>query len=168
LNYDGYQTDDRCESPLTSLPPTPTLSPTPTIAELPIHSPEPRPDRIIPESAVNLDAGGTWEQRQPGNATQEYKRKSSKIRKARKRASEKTYSKVTCKLQEVELRHSVEQRFVGDAEPLEMEIDASDFPAASTGYVGIGGQPLKTPIKLESIGKKHGTKGFRIVKWNDR
>ena len=90
----------------------------------------------------------------------DYKKQQSKIRKARRKGAKKAAAKSSGKLLNTELRPSVEKRFFDNADPIQVEhFDTSNYPAASTGYVGLGGKKMnnsKKPIKFERIDKQPG------------
>lgn len=151
---------------MTSETSTPESSPKLGNRELPTADP-PSPAPAAPAELPNVDA---LDQREHSGGKVDYKKNRSKIRKARKRAIDKVLSKVSSKLTDGRLRDSIEKRFVSNADPTHVEhFDASNFSAASTGFVGLGGKFKngKKSLKLENIGKDPRTKGFRIVKYDE-
>lgn len=158
-----------CESPLTSMTPTPESSPKLGNGELPPVYPHPLPT-LSSQSPRSL-SDGNFQQRKPSVGKIDYKKQQSKIRKARRKGAKKAAAKSSGKLPNTKLRPSIEKRFVDNADPIQVEhFDASNYSAASTGYVGLGGKKMnnsKKPIKFESIDKQPGMKGFRVIRWRN-
>jgi hypothetical protein len=162
LHYRDHESGAGLESPLTSLPSTP--EPSPIISNLELPPMAPLADPRQPE-LPNVE---TSEQREPSSGRMPYKASRSKIRKARKRAVDKVISRATTKLTDIELRETIEKRFVGDADAVHVKnFDSSSFSAASTGFVGLGGKRhnSKKVVKLENIDKDPKMKGFRVIQW---
>jgi hypothetical protein len=116
----------------------------------------------------NIPEEGTSEGRTPSSGRVAYKKRGSKIRKNKKKAIKKVESEASQKLTDTQLRESIAKKFVGNADSLQTDYDASNFRAVSTGFVGVGCESLKARIKLDDIGTKHKTQKFRIVPWKGR
>jgi len=62
-------------------------------------------------------------------------------------------------------RPSARRKHVKKSNPIQVDIDAADFPVASSAYVGIGDQGNRSVFALHDL---VGSQGFRLVEWDRR
>ena len=87
-------------------------------------------------------------------------KKTHERRKARRRST-----KAASTLGQSACRPSARQKHVTKSNPIQADIDAADFPVASSAYVGIGDQGGLSMFTLHDL---VGSRGFRLVEWNGR
>jgi len=87
-------------------------------------------------------------------------KKNHKRRKAKRRSTKaaSTLGQSTC-------RPSARRKHVKKSNPIQVDIDATDFPVASSAYVGIGDQGGRSVFALHDL---VGSRGFRLVEWDGR
>jgi len=72
------------------------------------------------------------------------------------------------KLSNYQHKPYMEKKFFKMAKAICVDYDASDYPACSTGYVGLQGKIHKTTIRLEDLlGLKAPVK-YQLIKWQGR
>jgi hypothetical protein len=87
-------------------------------------------------------------------------KKTHEKRKARRRSKKEasTLAQSTC-------RPSARRKHIKRSNPIQADIDAADFPVASSAYVGIGDEGGRTAFTLQNL---VGSRGFRLVEWDGR
>jgi hypothetical protein len=60
------------------------------------------------------------------------------------------------------------EKFLKNAQPVHAEYDASNYPACSTGYVGLRGKNHKKIMKLEDVYGPESKQSYRLVQWQGK
>ena len=148
-------------SPLSSLPPSLSPSPlippqdpshVPTTFELTPQTPADHPDQIAAPSDSNNGQKGR----------RHHQNKKSHAR--RKAAREKV--KASKKLEDLTARPQARRKYVKGSTVINVDMDASDFPASSSSYIAVGDCSGHRVFKIQDLVGPQSKHGLRLVDWD--
>jgi hypothetical protein len=145
-------------SPLSSLPSS--LSPSPAI---PPQDPPHEPTPLELTAPTLTEDGPIW-----SNASDLSARRGNRQKKkshAQRKAARKK-AKAAKKLEELTARPQARRKYVQASSSIDVEMDASNFPASSSGYIGVGDSGGRRVFKIQDLVGPQSKRGLKLVDWD--
>lgn len=74
--------------------------------------------------------------------------------------------KAAKKLEELTARPKARRKYVKASSSIDLEMDASNFPASSSGYIGVGDSGGRRVFKIQDLIGPQSKHGFKLVDWD--
>lgn len=144
-----------------SLPPSPSPSPSPAIP--PQHLPQldpthlestastPPEDGPIGSNVGGLGARGSDRQKKKSHARRKVARQKAKAAK---------------KLEELTATPEARRKYLDASSAIDVEMDATNFPASSSGYIGAGDSGGRRVFKIQDLVGPQSKYGLRLINWD--
>lgn len=148
-------------SPLSSLASSPSPSPTippqdsahaPTAFQLNPPTPIDGADRAKTPSDLNKSSAGRCDRQK--------KKSHARQKAARQRV------KASKKLEDLTARPQARRKYVKASTPLDVDMDASSFPASSSGYIAVGDHGGRRVFKIQDLIGPQSKHGLKLVDWD--
>jgi hypothetical protein len=146
-------------SPLSSLPPSPSPSPV-----IPPHDPSHEPNTLELTAPTPTEDGPMHSNASDLTAGQRGERQKKKSHTRRKATRQK--AKAAKKLEELTARPQARRKYVKASSSIDVEMDASNFPASSDGYIAVGDCGGRHVFKIQELVGPKSKHGLKLVDWD--